>query len=102
MVVVADCLPPRGDAPFGSEEKPKVFGDIGDVETAPAGSVFGDVITDKLGTFGREWGAEWYDNALLRFEGKVGDPLEEGEVGVERRDLVEGVEKCANVVGEST
>jgi len=64
--------------------------------------VLGDVITDKLATFGREWGAEWYDNALLRFEGKAGDSLEEGEAGVERRDLVEGVEKCANVVREST
>ena len=60
--------------------------------------MLGDVITDKLGTFGREWGAERDDNALFRFEGKVGDPLEEGEVGVERRELVEGVEKCANVI----
>ena len=58
------------------KEKPKVCGDIGDVETAPAGGVLGDVLTDELGAFGREGGAEWDDNALFRFEGKIGDSLE--------------------------
>ena len=45
IVLVANCLLPRSNARFWSEEKPKVFGDIGNVETVPAGSVLGDVIT---------------------------------------------------------
>ena len=64
--------------------------------------MLGDVVADKLGAFDRERGAEWDGNALLRFEGKVGDSLEEGAAGVDRRDWVKGAEKCADVVGEST
>ena len=52
------ALFPRGDAPFGFEEKPNVFGDFGDRKKAPAGCVLGDVIADKFGALGYEGGTE--------------------------------------------